>query len=254
MEELDLGMTSASVEELNTSKPKARLDKLLREHASMGRLSPQLPWVENSSKLSIELRFLLNPIRCIPHPQDTTRVGSVLCQRTELQGPAGKQMAVVKDKDILEIPADLVLVSIGYRGQALLGMDDSMFDFKRGIIRNEQGRVVHLDGSIQSGLYVTGWIKRGPTGILGTNIPDARETVQSILQDVDRDDLWEKSMVVPGRQGLDQLLNQRSCRFVDFQDYLKIDEKEKDPMRLRTKFQPREKLVSIEEMVSTAKG
>lgn len=252
-DELDLGMTSSSIQELESSKPKTRIDKLLREQSVIATSSQlhQERMEQSSNSKMIELRFLLNPVQFRPHPTDKTRIGSVLCQRTLLQGPAGKQIAVGRDNEFIELPADVVLVSIGYRGLALLDMDESMFDYKRGILKNVKGRVVVKDGSSQTTglLYAVGWIKRGPTGIIGTNIPDAKETVQSIIEDLDHhQEKWRRPVF--GRQGLDELLLQRSVQFVDFQDYLLIDQKEKDPSRLRSALQPREKITSLEEMLS----
>jgi ferredoxin--NADP+ reductase len=73
-----------------------------------------------------------------------------------------------------------VLRSIGYRGRPV---GDIPFDQRRGLIRNEGGRVVDEDGHIQSGEYVVGWIKRGPTGVIGTNKKDATDTVAKVLED-----------------------------------------------------------------------
>ena len=242
-EELDQGINPSSQIELDSSKPKSRIDKLLREHVN----DTTQRSVGNTRKKIVELRFLLNPKQFKPHPINKTRIGSVLCQRTHLQGPAGKQIAVEKENEFIEIPADLVLVSIGYRGLALLGMDEDMFDRQRGILYNEKGRV--RGSTHHTGLYVVGWIKRGPTGIIGTNIPDAKETVQSIIEDIDSEDITTRRSV-PGREGLDHLLTQRLVEFVDFNDYLVIEQKEKDPGRLRSTLQPREKIISTKEMLS----
>jgi adrenodoxin-NADP+ reductase len=255
-EELDFGMTLSSKEELESSKPKSRIDKLLREHAISTSSPSQQQEQQQASFIQrmVQLRFLLSPVQFLPHPQDKTRIGSVICQRTVLQGPAGKQVATGKENDFIEIPADLVLVSIGYRGTALWGMDESMFDLKRGILKNQKGRIgaggdKEHESSQMARLYSVGWIKRGPTGIIGTNIPDAKETVQSILEDLDQYEEISRR-TVRGRQGLDELLKERSIQFVDFQDYLLIDQKEKDPKRIRSALQPREKITSLEEMLS----
>jgi ferredoxin--NADP+ reductase len=79
-----------------------------------------------------------------------------------------------------EIPAQLVFRSIGYTGKLV---DDIPFDERRGLIRNEGGRVTDADGNHQVGEYVSGWIKRGPSGVIGTNKKDAQDTVDKILED-----------------------------------------------------------------------
>jgi ferredoxin--NADP+ reductase len=79
-----------------------------------------------------------------------------------------------------ELPAQLVFRSIGYTGQPI---DDVPFDERRGLIRNEDGRVVDVEGRHQIGEYVSGWIKRGPSGVIGTNKKDSQDTVTKILED-----------------------------------------------------------------------
>jgi len=261
-EELDLGMTPSSIQELEISKPKMRIDTLLRQHAISMKQSQQQQQddEESTTRTTMELRFLFNPIQFIPHPTDPTRIGSIRCQRTLLQGPVGKQVAIGQE-EYRNLPADLVLVSIGYKGLPLMDMDESMFDKKRGILKNVKGRILSTGGGgrekeddntcpQEALMYAVGWIKRGPTGIIGTNIPDAKETVQSILEDIDQNQTQIYNRCVSGRKGLDELLQQRSIQYVDFQDYLFIDEKERDPSRLRSTLQPREKITSIEEMLS----
>lgn len=102
--------------------------------------------------------------------------------------------------DELVLEADLVLSSVGYRGSAIDAMEEGEvsaarlpFDFKKGVIHTQNGRVVRPTGDRDAvvsaapvvGLYAAGWIKRGATGIIGTNIPDAKETVQSVTQDLE---------------------------------------------------------------------
>ena len=70
--------------------------------------------------------------------------------------------------------------SIGYRGQPVAGIP---FDDQRGLIRNADGRVTDADGTHQLGEYVSGWIKRGPSGVIGTNKKDSQDTVDKILED-----------------------------------------------------------------------
>ena len=144
-------------------------------------------------------------------------------------------------------------MSIGYKSVPLPGMDESMFDEKRGVVRNSNGRVLH-DDQKSGRLYVSGWLKRGPSGIIGTNITDAKDTVASIMKDIEdqiikpNGDIEEKD----GREGLDRLLDERKIEYVDWTRYLKIDEAEKDPERLRSSNQPREKICSVKEMLSLA--
>src|SRR5262249_56378073 len=93
---------------------------------------------------------------------------------------AGRLVAVASDKRET-LACGLVFRSVGYRG---VGLPDLPFDERRGTIRNESGRVLDDDGEPLLSVYCAGWIKRGPTGIIGTNKKDAAETVELLLEDV----------------------------------------------------------------------
>ena len=86
------------------------------------------------------------------------------------------------------IPCGLVIRSIGYRGRPLPGVP---FDERRGLIRNTGGRVCGEDGEPLRGEYAVGWIKRGPSGVIGTNKKDAADTVARIVEDAERGALGE---------------------------------------------------------------
>ncbi|MDV7219708.1 FAD-dependent oxidoreductase [Streptomyces prunicolor] len=120
----------------------------------------------------IHLRFFLRPVELLA---DTGHVGAVRFERTAPDGQGG----VVGTGQFEEIEAQLVLRSVGYRGVPLDGLP---FDAAHGTVPHLAGRVVR-EGRTVPGEYVAGWIKRGPTGVIGTNRPDAKETVTSLLAD-----------------------------------------------------------------------
>ncbi|WP_406129939.1 FAD-dependent oxidoreductase [Streptomyces sp. NBC_00989] len=120
----------------------------------------------------IHLRFFLRPVELLA---DAGRVGAVRFERTAPDGRGG----VVGTGQFEEIEAQLVLRSVGYRGVPLDGLP---FDTEHGTVPHQAGRVVR-EGRAVPGEYVAGWIKRGPTGVIGTNRPDAKETVTSLLAD-----------------------------------------------------------------------
>jgi NADPH-dependent glutamate synthase beta subunit-like oxidoreductase len=163
-----------------------------------------------------------------------------------LTGEAGKQSAT-GTKEFETIPASLVLVSIGYKGVPLPGTEP-WFDDDRGTIRNDHGRV---DGPTKQlgGLYTSGWIKRGPHGIIGTNIVDAKETVATIMADI-KEPIVPKCTGVDGYMDLLELLRHRGVRVVDWQGYRRIEVKERS-MR-RSEHQPREKIVNLEDQLTAA--
>ncbi|MFJ8233626.1 FAD-dependent oxidoreductase [Streptomyces sp. NPDC094448] len=120
----------------------------------------------------IALRFFLRPVELL---ERDGRVAAVRFERTAPDGAGG-----VRGTDRYEdIPAQLVLRAVGYRGEPLPGLP---FDDRAGTVPHTAGRVLR-DGLPSPGEYVAGWIKRGPTGVIGTNRPCARETVESLLAD-----------------------------------------------------------------------
>ncbi|MCX4992684.1 MULTISPECIES: FAD-dependent oxidoreductase [unclassified Streptomyces] len=120
----------------------------------------------------IRPRFFLRPVELLA---DGGRVGAVRFERTVPDGAGG----VTGTGRFEDIEAQLVLRSVGYRGVPLEGLP---FDPGRGTVPQLAGRVLR-DGVVAPGEYVAGWIKRGPTGVIGTNRPCAKETVASLLED-----------------------------------------------------------------------
>ncbi|MFG2602205.1 FAD-dependent oxidoreductase [Streptomyces sp. NPDC048514] len=129
----------------------------------------------------IDLRFFLRPVALLPEAPGTgpepggERVGAVRFERTVPDEHGG----VTGTGRFEDVPAQLVLRSVGYRGVALDGLP---FDASTGTVPHVAGRVVR-DGVPSPGEYVAGWIKRGPTGVIGTNRPCAKETALSLLAD-----------------------------------------------------------------------
>ncbi|MET8473145.1 NADP oxidoreductase [Streptomyces sp. NPDC006422] len=121
----------------------------------------------------IHLRFFLRPVEILAGGDG--RVAGVRFERTRPDGRGG----VVGTGAFEDIDAGLVLRSVGYRGVPLKGLP---FDEVNGTVPHEAGRVLR-DGRVSPGEYVAGWIKRGPTGVIGTNRPCAKETVTSLLDD-----------------------------------------------------------------------
>jgi ferredoxin--NADP+ reductase len=120
----------------------------------------------------LHLRFLLRPVEVL----GSARVSGLVVERTRLD-ESGNAVGTGRTSTI---EAQLVLRSVGYRGIPLPGLP---FDERSGTIPNAAGRVL-ANGGPMSGIYVAGWIKRGPTGVIGTNKRDANETVTALLEDV----------------------------------------------------------------------
>ncbi len=159
----------------------------------------------------IHVRFLSRPVEML----GDDRVRSVVVERTRLT-PEGKAEGT---GEMEEIAADLVVRSVGYRGTAL---GDVPFDSDRNVIPHTAGRV-ERDGVVVPGEYVAGWIKRGPTGIIGTNKKDAVQTVASLLEDAAAGRLPQ-----PGRPGgIDGVLDEHGVRAVTTAGWRAIDAAER---------------------------
>ncbi len=164
------------VEELAQSRPRKRLADLVE--------SLPAPAAAPRDKRTVALRFLLLPKAFLPDPKHPHRLGAIVLERARLeqQPPEGGRVVAVGTGETVELPCHLALRSIGYKS---LPMEGAPFDRKRSVLPNRQGRVLVVaeGGAFVPGLYCTGWVKRGPTGIIATNIVDARETVASIVED-----------------------------------------------------------------------
>jgi ferredoxin--NADP+ reductase len=140
-----------------------------------------------------------------------------------------------------------VFRSVGYRGVAL---PDVPFDEARGTIRNDRGRVLDDADEHVAGTYCAGWIKRGPTGIIGTNKKDAMETVELLLEDVGAGRLPHDAGKTA--EAVDALLDERGARPVIYTGWQAIDTFERS--RGEPLGRPRVKLVTWNELLDAAEA
>jgi ferredoxin--NADP+ reductase len=162
--------------------------------------------------LVIRFLFFRSPVAI--HGED--RVESIELVRNRLEEKDGRLVAVPTDEhETLE--CGLVFRSVGYRG---VGLPEIPFDESRGTIHNEGGRVVG-----ETGTYCAGWIKRGPTGIIGTNKKDATETVALLLEDLEHGRIAHKEEATA--EALEALLAERDARAVLYAGWMSIDELER---------------------------
>ena len=125
--------------------------------------------------------------------------------------------------------------------------DDLPFDEQRCVLPNERGRVIDPSTSAPlPGLYTSGWIKRGPSGIIGTNKPDAVETVRSMVEDLQAGQLASGDR--ESRAALESNLRERGVRFVSYPEWLKLDALEIE--KGKPLGRPRVKLAGREEMLA----
>ncbi len=192
----------------------------------------------------VALRFLRSPVAIL----GDGRVEAIELVKNELQhGGEGSLRARATDEhETLE--AGLVFRSIGYRGVPIEGVP---FDEWKGAIPNEEGRVIEpSEQHAIPGLYVVGWIKRGPSGVIGTNKRDAQETVDHVLEDLAEGRLPEPAD--PDRDSIESLLTERKPDYVSYAGWELIDAAEQAagaPLG-----RPRVKFTRVEEMVELARG
>jgi ferredoxin/flavodoxin---NADP+ reductase len=188
----------------------------------------------------IVLRFLSSPVELLGEG----RVEKIVIGRNELVEEGGNLRA--RDTgEREELDCGLVLRSVGYTGVPIEGVP---FDEKRGLILNDGGRVLDShDAGHKIGHYTAGWIKRGPSGVIGTNKKDALETVRHLLADVQAQTLLDPDNPQPG--AVEELLAERGIRYVTFEDWQAIDQAEVG--RGEPHGRPRVKFVRVEEMLET---
>jgi ferredoxin/flavodoxin---NADP+ reductase len=210
--------------------------ELLREFAAR----PARP----GARRRIELRFLRSPVEI----RGSGSVEAVDVRRNEISRTEDGQLrARPVDVDVETIECGLVLRSVGYQAVPL---PDVPFEERSCVLPNDRGRVLTPDGEPLCGVYAVGWIKRGPTGILGTNKRDAQETVSCLVEDLRTGALPEPPH--PDREEIDALLGRRKPDLVTVEGWRAIDAHELE--RGRSEERPRVKLASRDELLATAKA
>ncbi|XP_043723090.1 NADPH:adrenodoxin oxidoreductase, mitochondrial isoform X1 [Telopea speciosissima] len=245
IQEADLLKSPVDEEEMKNNRIQRRVYELLSKAAAT---QPSHP---HPCQRELHFIFFRRPDRFLHSDNSNGKVTGVRFEKTILQenGSTGKQSAVGTGQ-FEDIECGLVLKSIGYKSVPVDGLP---FDHHRGIVPNQSGRVLSnnsADLRFEQGLYVVGWLKRGPTGIVATNLYCAEETVASILEDLEKGVLTPSSSPKSGREGLAQLLDSRNVKFVPLSGWEKIDLNEKTIGSLRNK--PREKITSWEELLKVA--
>jgi ferredoxin--NADP+ reductase len=190
--------------------------------------------------VTVRLRFLASPVAI----HGNGRVESIDLVRNRLEEQDGRLVAVPTN-ELETLDCGLVFRSVGYRG---VGLPELPFEERRGTIRNELGRVVDTDGSHVARSYCAGWIKRGPTGVIGTNKKDATETVDNLLEDAGNGLLRARD----DAGTIDDLLAERGVDVVMYSGWEAIDTLERD--RGSPLGRPRVKLCTWDELLEAARA
>ncbi|MDI6022774.1 FAD-dependent oxidoreductase [Leucobacter sp. UT-8R-CII-1-4] len=186
----------------------------------------------------LHLHFWSKPVEVVT---ENGRVAGIKIERTAPDGQGG----IIDTGEFEVIPVQSLYRAIGYFGSPL---EEIPFDDVRGVIPNEQGRVQSADGSQMQGVYATGWIKRGPVGLIGHTKSDAMETIECLLED--RSKLWQPSE--PESAAIPELLRSRNVPFTTVEGWHRLDEHELSLGEAAGR--ERIKVVSREEMTKVSLG
>ncbi|MBE0009428.1 MULTISPECIES: FAD-dependent oxidoreductase [unclassified Arthrobacter] len=196
----------------------------------------------------LHLHFLHSPVEITDSPETPGKVANVRFERTALTGEG----TVRGTGEFIDYPVQAVYRAIGYFGSEL---PEVGFDSQRGVIPNEGGRVIDQEGTPVPGIYATGWIKRGPVGLIGHTKGDALETIGFLLEDR----LNLPPAQYPSEDAIIDLLTERGIRYTTWEGWLKLDAHElklganfvydggtnTELVRERVKVVPRDEMIAI---------
>lgn len=253
----DDAVAEADAADLEASRPRRRAREAIEKRKARGN-----PPESVRSRKELSVRFLRSPKALVARDDDATRLGSVVLEVNELAGPPGSRRA--RGTGATETIRDVALAlrSVGYKAKPLeeaprdtrdtsvtLKQQRVPFDATRGIVPNAFGRVTGAGNRRVPGLYVAGWLKRGPRGIIGDNLIDAEETIGALIED-DAQGLLRKPDAVFENSGVAPVLAARDTRVVSKEGWARIDAEER--RRGAEAGKPREKLTSVSEMLRVA--
>ena len=207
-------------------------------------LSKQIPKGEGSAQRKIRMRFFVSPVEIL----GTDKVEGVRIEKNKLVKDDRGTLRARGTGEYEDLPIQMIFRSVGYLGSSL---PDLPFDEQQGIIPNQDGHVLDLDTQTAfRRVFVSGWIKRGPSGVIGTNKPDSVATVKAMIEEV-------KQGILPNNLDADinaipTLLANKGVRYVTFEDWKQLDQIEVETGKPLGK--PREKITTVKEMFDALDG
>ena len=194
----------------------------------------------SGKKRRVHFTFLSSPVEILDDGQGN--VGAVRIERNVLAASDSGYLNAVGTGETYTLPTGMILRSVGYKGSPLPGLP---YDNRSGVIPNREGRIINPQaGTPRPGEYVVGWAKRGPTGIIGTNKPDAVDTVDRMWEDV----TTLPHAARPEPAAVEQFLRERDVRYVTLADWKVIDALE--VAAGTTQNRPRVKMTRIADMLA----
>ncbi|MDF1477967.1 FAD-dependent oxidoreductase [Leifsonia sp. H3M29-4] len=187
-----------------------------------------------SASRRLHLHFYAKPLEVL----GDGKVEAFRWERTEPDGEGG----VRGTGEIRELPIQAIYRAVGYFGSPLEGIP---FDERRGVIPNREGMVIDDADEPVNGVYATGWIKRGPVGLIGHTKSDAMETIRNVIND--QANWWNPER--PDEESIQELLAERGIEYTNLDGWHNLDEHEialgEAVGRARIKVVPREEMVAI---------
>jgi ferredoxin--NADP+ reductase len=189
----------------------------------------------------LTIRFLVSPVELLGG--EDGRVTSMRLVKNALYQTESGTLRPKPTDQFEDLPVDLVFRSVGYRGMPLPGLP---FHDKWAVVPNVTGRVVQNDTEEPVvGVYVAGWIKRGPTGVIGTNKPDAAETVRTMLEDLAAGSVLQSDESDP--DAVAQFVRSQQPDVISYDDWLRLNDLE--TTRGKEQGRPRVKFTSSSDML-----
>lgn len=229
----DFDYDEASKAAIETNKQVKVIDRVLQQW----RTRPGVNNAGGEASRRLHLHFWAKPLEVVKDADG--RVAALRYERTKPDAEGG----VVGTGEIREVPIQALYRAVGYFGSPL---KDVPFDERHGVIPNHEGQVLSADSnSRMPGLYATGWIKRGPVGLIGHTKSDAMETVRHVIND--QGEWWQPEH--PEEESIPALLAERGVRWTDLDGWHRLDEHEMalgaPHERARIKVVPRDEMIAI---------
>ena len=225
----DLELDDHSKEELSKASRNTKLNmEILQQIHDQG---------DRGNPRKLHLCFLISPTKI----EGSEKVEGLELVHNEIVKEGGVLRAKATD-EVMHLNVDMVFRSIGYMGEAIPGLP---FDDRRGTLPNDQGQLLDgVDGKLLNQEYTAGWIKRGPSGVIGTNKQDATETVSRLKKNWQTSPTPQPKLV---QHDLLDLLKKKKIQFVSFEDWKKLDKFEIEQGRQNGK--SRQKICEVQEML-----
>jgi ferredoxin--NADP+ reductase len=231
-EEVELDPLSRAEIEKSGDRGTTKKVEILREYA---RRSP------SGKPRTLTIRFLVSPVAL--HGDESGGVAGIRLVHNELHATAAGTLQARATDQFEDLRVGLVFRSVGYRGVPIPGIP---FHDAWGVILNDKGRVLEPESrEPRIGEYAAGWIKRGPSGVIGTNKPDAAETVACMVEDAERGRLLAPTE--PAAAAVLALVRQRQPQWISWADWQRLDALEVE--RGRATGRPRVKFTRVEDML-----